>query len=81
MTGVGKGNGLDFTVSIYNQGTCVLHFDFGSTKDCEAKFDKHSDRLEVNFREPSTVDKDTKFMFHCSTCLITVYFINLINID
>jgi len=67
LTGVGKGNGLDFTVSIYNQGTRVLHCDFGSTKDCEAKFDKHSDCLEVNFREPTTVDKDTKFMFHCST--------------
>ena len=31
------------------------------------KYGQKTDKLEVKLKNPPTVDKDTKFMFHCST--------------
>jgi len=67
LHGVGKGDGSDFTMTIFNGGAKILHCDFNDSADCEAKYDPKVDKLEVSLKHPPKVDKDTKFMFHCST--------------
>ena len=67
MRGVGKGDGSDFIMTIFNGGAQVLTCDYKSSTDCESKYDPKTDRLEVNLKNPPTVDKDTKFMFNCSS--------------
>eukprot|EP00090_Calanus_glacialis_P039784 TRINITY_DN6927_c0_g1_i6.p1 TRINITY_DN6927_c0_g1~~TRINITY_DN6927_c0_g1_i6.p1 ORF type:complete len:599 (-),score=158.90 TRINITY_DN6927_c0_g1_i6:76-1872(-) len=67
LNGVGRGDGSDFTLTIFNAGAKVLTCDFKSSSDCDAKYDPKTDQLEVSLKSPPTVNKDTKFMFHCSS--------------
>ena len=67
LYGVGRGDGSDFTMTIFNNGKKILACDFMDPAACEAKYDPKKDKLEVNIMNPPKVDKDTKFMFHCST--------------
>ena len=67
LNGVGRGDGSDFTLTIFNGGAKVLTCDFKSSSDCDAKYDPKTDQLEVSLKSPPTVNKDTKFMFHCSS--------------
>eukprot|EP00092_Neocalanus_flemingeri_P005758 GFUD01006198.1.p1 GENE.GFUD01006198.1~~GFUD01006198.1.p1 ORF type:complete len:598 (-),score=127.12 GFUD01006198.1:1009-2802(-) len=67
LRGIGTGDGSDFTVTIFNGGTQVLSCNFKSATDCDNKYDPKTDRLEVKLTNPPTVDRDTKFMFHCSS--------------
>ena len=67
LHGVGRGDGSDLTMTIFNSGDKILTCDFMDSAACEAKYDPKKDKLEVSIKNPPKVDKDTKFMFHCST--------------
>jgi len=67
LHGVGRGDGSDLTMTIFNSGAKILTCDFMDSAACEAKYDPKKDKLEVSIKNPPKVDKDTKFMFHCST--------------
>ena len=54
-------------MSVFNAGAKILTCDFMDSAACEAKYDPKTDKLEVIVKSPPRVDKDTKFMFHCST--------------
>jgi len=67
LKGVGKGDGSDFTMTIFHAGKKILTCDFKDSDVCEANYNSKVGKLEVNLKSPPKVDKDTKFMFHCST--------------
>jgi len=67
LRGIGTGDGSDFTLTIFNADAQVLKCNFKSAADCDSKYDPKTDRLEVNLSNPPKVDRDTKFMFHCSS--------------
>jgi len=67
LRGIGAGDGSDFTLTIFNEDTKVLNCNFKLATDCDSKYCPKTDRLEVNLGCPPTVDRDTKFMFHCSS--------------
>jgi len=68
LRGVGAGNGSDFTVTVQSLQKEVLKCSFkADSKECKIKHDAKVDRLEVVLTDPPLVDKDTKFMFFCSS--------------
>jgi len=67
LRGVGRGDGSDFSLIIINGGNKILSCTFIDSAGCDVKYGQKTDKLEVKLKNPPTVDKDTKFMFHCST--------------
>lgn len=68
LRGVGAGDGSDFTVSVLSRGKQVFICTFrANAPECKVKHDKKVDRLEVLLTNPPVIDKDTKFLFTCST--------------
>jgi len=67
LRGVGRGDGSDFSLTIISGGAIILSCTFSDSAGCDVKYGQKTDKLEVKLKNPPTVDKDTKFMFHCST--------------
>ena len=63
---IGKGDGSDFSVKIFNNGLNVFDCSFNKTGDCSTTY-SHLTGLEVEFDNPPTVDKDVKFLFDSSS--------------
>ena len=67
LKGIGTGDGSDFCMTILSRDCQVLSVEFVSSRDCTASYDSEMDSLAVVLVNQPTVDKDTKFMFHCSS--------------
>jgi len=67
LRGIGTGDGSDFTVTISSGGSKVISTKLVTSSGCKATYDKQVDRLEVDLTKCPIVDKDTKFLFHCSS--------------
>lgn len=69
LSEVGTGDGSDFSVTISNRGQKDRQIVFAEDKgDRKVNYDSDKDRLEVSLcGDPMVVDKDTKFLFQCST--------------
>ena len=61
------GDGSDFSLTIYTGGERVCQASFSDHQSCNRNYDEKRDLVSVSFTSPARVDKDTKFMFHCST--------------
>jgi len=76
LRNIGKGDGSDFVMTIFNQDR-VLKWDFSSTTscstascsrtNCSTTYNKSLDRLDIELETPHVVDSDTKFMFENSS--------------
>jgi len=64
---VGAGDGSDFSLAVYSGGAEVWRAGFSAVEHCRLTGAPELDRVEISFSRPATVDRDTKFMFHCST--------------
>ena len=64
--GLGAGDGSDFSVTIFTGGENVFSCQFINSDECDVNYNPNLDKLEVRLKQHLTVDKDTKFMFHCS---------------
>ena len=49
------------------KGCQVLSTNLVSSSECVTAYDQELDTLDVQLSNPPTVDKDTKFMFHCTS--------------
>ena len=61
------GDGSDFSVTILSGGKKVCQASFSDQESCQRNYDQKRDLVSVSFTSPARIDKDTKFMFHCST--------------
>ena len=50
-----------------SKGCQVLSTNLVSSSECVTAYDQELDTLDVQLSNPPTVDKDTKFMFHCTS--------------
>eukprot|EP00092_Neocalanus_flemingeri_P009379 GFUD01010093.1.p1 GENE.GFUD01010093.1~~GFUD01010093.1.p1 ORF type:complete len:615 (+),score=137.39 GFUD01010093.1:290-2134(+) len=67
LEGIGAGDGSDFTITIFSGGKKVFACELGNSVECDASYNTNLDKLEVKFKQPVITDKDTKFMFNCSS--------------
>ena len=70
LKSVGTGDGSDFSVTISSGSAPTLQCNLNDASKCEHHYDARKDLVVVNLTTstPSRlVDRDTKFMFHCST--------------
>ena len=67
MKGIGTGDGSDFSMTILSRETQVMSVDFSSSTDCTTSYDSEKDILAVVLVNHYPVDKDTKFVFQCSS--------------
>merc|ERR1719233_2267223 len=67
VKGIGTGDGSDFCMTILSRECQVLSVELVSNRDCKASYDSELDSLAVVLVNQPTVDKDTKFIFHCSS--------------
>lgn len=61
------GDGSDFSVTIFSRGEKVCQVSFSDQERCQRTYDEKRDLVSVSFTSPARIDRDTKFMFHCST--------------
>ena len=66
LEGIGAGDGSDFSVTILNYKDEIFFCELKSNDCCEAEYNPNLDKLEVKLTSPVIINKETKFMFHCS---------------
>jgi len=66
LEGIGAGDGSDFSITISTGGDSIFNCDFINSNECDASYNPNLDKLEVRLKQEVIIDKDTKFMFHCS---------------
>ena len=66
LEGIGAGDGSDFSITISTGGDSIFNCDFINSNECDASYNPNLDKLEVKLKQEVIIDKDTKFMFHCS---------------
>ncbi|CAG0913123.1 unnamed protein product [Notodromas monacha] len=68
LAGVGKGNGLDFSVTIdEGRGRTVFAADFGTSFNCEAEYKGERDTLSVRFINSPAMSGEVRMLFKCSS--------------
>ena len=70
LKSVGVGDGSDFSVSVFSSGIPLISTRFSDSGQCDHVYDQKKDLVMITLtteRSSRTVDRDTKFMFTCST--------------
>ncbi|XP_071446337.1 phosphatidylinositol 3,4,5-trisphosphate 3-phosphatase TPTE2-like [Hetaerina americana] len=68
ITGVGKGNGSDFSVEIsLGRNNVVFVADFGSFRNCQVNYNFQGDTLEVHLLNCPILSEDVRLLFQCSS--------------
>jgi hypothetical protein len=68
LAGVGKGTGLDFSVSIdEGRGKTVFAADFGSSFNCQAQYSGERDTLTVKLVNCPAMSGEVRLLFRCSS--------------
>ena len=74
LLGVGKGNGMDFSVSIdEGRGKTVFAADFGSNFNCQADYSGERDTLVVKLFNCPAVCGEVRLMFKSSSVSLLHY--------
>jgi len=67
LKGVGAGDGTDFSMTILTRGEKVFGSNFVDINQCHHIYDDKGNVVTVTLIPTIIIDRDTKFMFHCST--------------
>ncbi|XP_069129987.1 phosphatidylinositol 3,4,5-trisphosphate 3-phosphatase TPTE2-like isoform X2 [Argopecten irradians] len=67
---VGKGDGSDLTMTIFNGRDIAFNCNFGKGENCERTHDKDNNRVEMKLFNCPILLQDTKVRFTCSTVTV-----------
>lgn len=70
VSAVGKGDGSDLTMTIFNGRDIAFNCNFGKGENCERTHDKDNNRVEMKLFNCPILLQDTKVRFTCSTVTV-----------